>query len=517
MNRLVVATLASLLVVGLAPLCATAQYEVPPVARYGTVYCSGFVASQPVETHLQIVMGEDGIGQQIYSVRDYVYLDKGSDGGVAVGQRYSIIRPWDNPTAPEAEGFAGEHEMTRQFGHPWYKKRYIGQYYQDIGQLEIKQVYPTKSTAQVTYTCDAPMVGDVLVPFQERPRPEFKPTEDFDRFAAPSGKAVGQLLAGKDFAYTFGEGNVFYVTLGKDDGVVVGDYIRLYRSGSGGEFNGSKGLERGHWRSYRGVPDGVKIPDVPPDLPREVLGEAMVVHVGEKASTAVVTYSLRESHSGDYAELLPPAPPLAQLTVSPAEIKRGETATLSWNARLAENIQVTPGIGPVSERKGTVNVNPTRTTTYTLSVSGRGGEAQDTTTLTVIQPPPPPTPAPKPMGPSLEELFAQNVQDIFFEFDQSQITPDAAAKLERVAAFLRANPQARILIEGHCDEIGPDQYNVNLGQRRAEATKNALVQMGANAGQMDVVSRGKTRQFCSESMAETCRQLNRRAHFVLQR
>lgn len=518
MNRLAVARLASLLVVGLAPLCVTAQYEPPPVARYATVYCSGFVAAQPVETQLRVVMGLDGIGHQIYSVGDYVYLDKGSDGGVSVGQRYSIIRPWNSESSAEVEAFSGEHQMTRQFMAPWYKKQYIGQFYQDIGQLEVKYVYPTKSTAQVSYACDAPMVGDFLVPYQERPRPEFKPTDGFDRFAPPSGKAVGQLLPGKDFAYAFGEGNVIYVTLGETDGVVVGDYVRLYRSGSGGEFNGTKGIERGHWRSYRGVPEGVKIPDLPPDLPREVLGEAMVVQVQEKASTAIVTYSVGEIHSGDYAELLPPAPPLAQLTVSPAQINRGDTATLSWNARLADQIQITPGIGPVSERKGTVNVNPTRTTTYTMAVRGRGGEAQDSATLTVIQPPPPPPPpAPRPAGPSLEELFAQNVQDIFFEFDQAQITPQAAAKLERVAAFLRANPPARILIEGHCDEIGPDQYNVLLGARRAEVTKNALVQMGANPAQLDVISRGKSRQFCAESMAETCRQLNRRAHFVLQR
>jgi peptidoglycan-associated lipoprotein len=109
------------------------------------------------------------------------------------------------------------------------------------------------------------------------------------------------------------------------------------------------------------------------------------------------------------------------------------------------------------------------------------------------------------------------VQDIFFEFDRDEITPQASAKLERVAAFLRDNPEARILIEGHCDEIGSDKYNVRLGSRRAEVTKNHLVSLGANPAQLDGVSRGRTRQFCSESMAETCRQLNRRAHFVLLR
>jgi len=491
------------------------MYEPEPVARYGTVYCSGFVAATPVESNLRIVLGEDGVGHQMASLYDYVYLDHGNDGGVRPGQRYMIIRPWNDTTAPEAEAFKGEHEMTRQFGAPWYKDKYVGQYYLDIGQLEVKYVYPTKSTAQITYTCDGPMIGDFLVPFEERPSPEFKPTDGFDRFAEPSGKAVGRLLPGKDFGHLFGEGNVLYVALGANDGVVVGDYVRLFRAGTGTEYRGASGSQdKGQWKKYRGVVEGVEIPKMPPDLPREVLGEALVLRVEDKTATAIVTHSLREILAGDYAELLPPAPPLAQITVSPDTINRGETATLSWNARLAEQIQIT-GLGAVTERKGTLNVNPTQSTTYTMAVSGRGGQAQDAATLTVIQPPPPPPPPPP--GPTLEELFAQYVQDIFFEFDQDGITPEASAKLERVATFLRNNPQARILIEGHCDEVGSDKYNIRLGSRRAEVTKGHLVSLGANPAQLDTVSRGRTQQFCSESRAETCRQLNRRSHFVLLR
>jgi hypothetical protein len=435
MKRLAVATFASLLVVGLFPLSAGAQmYEPEPVARYGTVYCSGFVAATPVESNLRVVMGEDGVGHQIYSLYDYIYLDR--------GQRFLIIRPWNDVTAPEAEAFQGEHKLTRQFGDPWYKKQYVGQYYQDIGQLEVKYVYPTKSTAQITYTCDAPMVGDFLIPYEERPQPEFKPTNGFDRFAPPSGKAIGRLLPGKDFGHAFGEGHVLYVVLGTNDGVVVGDYVSLFRAATGSEYRGVSVSQRqgadhplgGHWKRYRGVPEGVEIPEMPPDLPREVLGEALVLRVEEKTATAIVTHSVREIMAGDYAELQPPAPPLAQITVSPDTINRGETATLSWNARLAQQIQIT-GLGAVSDRKGTVNVNPTQTTTYTMAVSGRGGQAQDAATLTVIQPPPPPPPPPP--GPTLEELFAQYVQDIFFEFDRDEITPQASAKLERVAVFLR--------------------------------------------------------------------------------
>ncbi|MGH9804253.1 MAG: OmpA family protein, partial [Candidatus Acidiferrales bacterium] len=80
---------------------------------------------------------------------------------------------------------------------------------------------------------------------------------------------------------------------------------------------------------------------------------------------------------------------------------------------------------------------------------------------------------------------------------------------------LRSNPQARILIEGHCDEIGTVDYNMALGARRAEVTRDFLVAQGAGAGQLETMSIGKGRPFCTDSRQEPCRRLNRRAHFVL--
>jgi peptidoglycan-associated lipoprotein len=116
----------------------------------------------------------------------------------------------------------------------------------------------------------------------------------------------------------------------------------------------------------------------------------------------------------------------------------------------------------------------------------------------------------------MQELFAQSVQDIFFEFDKSDISAEAAASLQRTADFLRSYPDARVLIEGHCDEIGGPRYNTALGARRGEAVKNYLVSLGVNAGQLATVSRGKEAPFCTESSQDSCRALNRRAHFVLQ-
>ena len=86
--------------------------------------------------------------------------------------------------------------------------------------------------------------------------------------------------------------------------------------------------------------------------------------------------------------------------------------------------------------------------------------------------------------------------------------------LTKDAEFLRSYPQARVSIEGHCDERGSTEYNLGLGQRRSDAAKNYLVSLGISADRMTTVSYGKERPVCTEHN-ESCWQQNRRAHFVL--
>ena len=514
MRNLGMAGLTILLVAGVATVALAQGYNAPEQANLKDVYCSGFITSAVIPDDLQIVMGEDAVGRLSYSQYDYIYLGKGANGGLQVGQRFLVVRPVDSPSSPEAEAFKGEHKYHRELYGAWYKDLYVGQYYQDIGQVEVKIIHPTIATAYVTATCDPLMRGDILIPMEERPSPEYKPSEYFDRWAPPSGKPTGLILPGKDFAYMMGQGDVLYATVGSSHGAVVGDYLTLFRPATGTQFEGYNKMEKGQWKTYRGVPEGTNLQHkIRQDLPREILGEALVIRVEEKTVTALITYSLRESHAGDFVEIQPAAPPQAALTVVPSTIQRGQTATLSWSSRLANTWSISPSVGPVGSRTGSTNVSPGQSTTYTLDVSGRGGSAQASATLTVIQPPAPPPPPPA--GPSLQELFNQNVQDIFFDFDRTELLPESRVILDRVANFLRSYPQARILIEGHCDEIASVSYNVALGARRAEVTRDYLVAQGASANQLETISVGESRPFCTESNQEPCRRLNRRAHFVL--
>ena len=104
--------------------------------------------------------------------------------------------------------------------------------------------------------------------------------------------------------------------------------------------------------------------------------------------------------------------------------------------------------------------------------------------------------------------------DVFFDFDRFELRSEARERLARNADWLKANPEFNLLIEGHCDERGTSQYNLALGERRANAAKSYLVSLGVSADRVRTVSYGKERPFCFESH-EGCWQQNRRAHFVI--
>jgi len=142
---------------------------------------------------------------------------------------------------------------------------------------------------------------------------------------------------------------------------------------------------------------------------------------------------------------------------------------------------------------------------------GAGGSADATARLTVTPPPPPPPPAAP--QPSLDELFTKNVKDAFFDYDKADIRADARDALAQTAQFLRQNAQVHVTIEGHCDERGSTEYNLALGDRRAQAVKDYLVSQGIGADRMQTVSYGKERPVCTDKNEE-CYQKNRRGHFV---
>jgi peptidoglycan-associated lipoprotein len=121
--------------------------------------------------------------------------------------------------------------------------------------------------------------------------------------------------------------------------------------------------------------------------------------------------------------------------------------------------------------------------------------------------PAPPPPPPPPPAPVVEPLG-----DIFFDFDRSGITPEGDAQLKKNAEWMAANPGKSIVIEGHCDERGTSEYNMALGERRAESTMKAMMDLGADQARMSTVSYGEEKPF-DPGHDEAAWAKNRRAHF----
>jgi len=204
--------------------------------------------------------------------------------------------------------------------------------------------------------------------------------------------------------------------------------------------------------------------------------------------------------------------PTVTLNASPSTVDSGQTVTLAWSSTSATDLDIEPGVGKVAPQ-GSTPVNPTQSTTFTITATGAGGSATASASVNVNAPSAPVAMAPT-AQPGVSELFDQNVKDAYFELDKSDLRDDARAALTKDAEFLRSYPQTHVSIEGHCDERGSTEYNLGLGQRRAEAAKNYLISLGISADRMETTSWGKERPFCSEH-DESCWQQNRRAHFVL--
>ena len=203
----------------------------------------------------------------------------------------------------------------------------------------------------------------------------------------------------------------------------------------------------------------------------------------------------------------PPAPaPTASLSASPNTIQTGQSTTLTWETTNATDVSI-DGIGAV-QANGSQQVSPTESTTYHLVAKGAGGTQDATARVTVNAPPPPPPPSS-----TDEELFSRNVKDIYFDYDKSDIRADQQAAVQGDASFLSSHPNIQFIVEGHCDERGSTEYNLALGDRRANSVKDALVQAGVNTSRIKTISYGKEKPFCTESN-EACWQENRRGHFV---
>jgi peptidoglycan-associated lipoprotein len=206
----------------------------------------------------------------------------------------------------------------------------------------------------------------------------------------------------------------------------------------------------------------------------------------------------------------PPAPaPTATLAANPSAVQPGQSSTLTWQTSNANEITIA-GLGTLPA-SGSRTVTPSASTTYTLVAKGPGGTNEANARVTVTTPVASATPSP-----TDEDLFRRNVKDVFFDYDKYAIRPDEAPVVQNDEGFLAQHPSIKVLVEGHCDDRGSEEYNIALGTSRAESVKQALVQQGVSADRVRTISYGKEKPFCTEDN-EQCWQQNRVDHFAFDR
>jgi peptidoglycan-associated lipoprotein len=207
----------------------------------------------------------------------------------------------------------------------------------------------------------------------------------------------------------------------------------------------------------------------------------------------------------------PPAPPTPTATIaaSPNVIEQGQTTVLTWQTNNASDINI-DGVGSVAA-SGSKTVTPSSSTTYTLTAKGPGGSENASTRVTVNA-----KVAEAAPSPSDDDLFARNVKDVRFDYDKSEIRSDQIPMAQNDASFLLQHSSIKVVVEGHCDDRGSEEYNLALGTSRAEALKKSLLQAGVTEDRVKTISYGKEKPFCNEDN-DQCWSQNRVDHIGMAR
>lgn len=216
-------------------------------------------------------------------------------------------------------------------------------------------------------------------------------------------------------------------------------------------------------------------------------------------------------HGGDHA----PAPSVS-LSASPGTIERGEQSTLKWNSNGGTSLTIDNGVGNVGTT-GEIVISPVDSTTYTATVRGPGGEAKASTRVTVLDRDSDAGSFADTEARQLETLIREGkIKPVYFAYDKAELTAASKSTLQQNALLFRQFPSVQVIVEGHCDERGSEEYNLALGDRRALAVRDYLTQLGVEADRLEAVSYGEERPADNRKNEEAYAR-NRRAEFSLGR
>ncbi|HEV3468023.1 MAG TPA: hypothetical protein VG148_01770 [Pyrinomonadaceae bacterium] len=290
----------------------TAERAPAVVARESEVACGGFITTAAPAGALEIVGSDEERERRVFGEGDFVYVRGGAQHGMAVGQEFTVVRPRGRFRSP----------FSRKSGP-------LGIYTQEVGRVRVLRVRDQVSVAEVVRSCDNILLGDLLRPAARRAVPAERLGLTLDRFAEPTGKQTGRIVLARDTRELLSRDQVVFIDLGAEDNLKVGDYLTVFRPRKRGTFveygdemaqNTRRGFESDEFRGGKfsnqaqrlkdvdGSSSGptVKTPKIKsrrPPVPRQVVGELVVLHVEGRTATAVITRVIQEVHTGDHVEV----------------------------------------------------------------------------------------------------------------------------------------------------------------------------------------------------------------------
>jgi LysM domain len=279
------------------PTLELAERKPTAEVKYEDLYCSGFVTTTPLPRDLKVISKFDIVGGVLTAENDYVYLSQGSEDGIVAGNVYQVIRPTKTITNPKGRTKA---------------QRDLGMHYLEIAQLKVTLTQPDFSLARVMHSCgDGVEIGDFMEPFQPITLPPLPRPRSFNPLMTTTSGIHGEIVTTKTVLLSNGsrfagppvqpgtggpyigvtdrgiaaEGQIVYLDIGHNNSVNPGDIFIVYRDMT---FD---------TRLYPFPREASKL-----RAQRTAVGELIVVKVGERASTALVTYSADALSLGDSVE-----------------------------------------------------------------------------------------------------------------------------------------------------------------------------------------------------------------------
>ena len=243
-----------------------------PAATQSQVDCAGFITTSHVPRDIIVLDGanndlESALRQ--FTPGESIYLYHRHKGNFSVGEEYSLLRP--AKAVFRTMRYGGEHSSVHALGEP----------YEDVGRAKVTHVTPEGAVAEVSFACEPIYPGDLALPYQPRPIPDYVPAE-LDRFAFPNGKTQGTIKAARNNFASLAIGDIVYLNFGGKQGAQVGQRYRVYYTLP----------SPGRWALF-----------VYPPIPRETVGEIVVLSTQEKSSVAIIVNSTRDIDLGYGVEL----------------------------------------------------------------------------------------------------------------------------------------------------------------------------------------------------------------------